>query len=77
MSADFNEVLIHLDETVDEDMLGNIEQDIRQDPGIVSVGHRPRQQHLMLVVYDTAVAHGAGILRHFSNRGLHAQLVGM
>jgi hypothetical protein len=30
MSTEFNEVLIHLDETVDEDMLGNIEQDIRQ-----------------------------------------------
>jgi len=77
MSAEFNEVLIHLNETVDEDMLGNIEQDIRQDPGVISVGHRPRQQHLMVVVYDTAVVRGASILRHFRERGLHAQLVGM
>lgn len=77
MSTAFNEVVIHLDEAVDEDLLGNIEQDIRQDPGVISVGHRPRQQHLMVVVYDTAVARGASILRHFSQRGLHAQLVGM
>lgn len=77
MSTEFNEVVIHLNETIDDEMLGNIEQDIRMDPGVISVGHRPRQQHLMVVVYDTAVARGASILRHFSARGLHAQLVGM
>lgn len=77
MSAEFNEVVIHLNETIDGEMLGNIEQDIRQAPGIISVGRHPRQMHLMMVVYDTAVARGAGILRHFSQRGLHAQLIGM
>lgn len=77
MSTAFNEVVIHLDESVDEDMLGKLEQDIRQAPGVVSVGHHPRQQHLMMVVYDTASARGAGLLRPFSERGLHAQLVGM
>jgi hypothetical protein len=77
MSAEFNEVLIHLNEAVDDTALDGLEQAIRQEPGIISVGHRPRQQHLMVVVYDTAVARGANILRHFSHRGLHAQLVGM
>lgn len=77
MSAKFNEVVIHLDESVDEEMLDNIEQDIRRDPGIVSVGHRPNRHHLMMVVYDTAEARGAHLLHHFQDRGLHAQLVGM
>ncbi|MEW5966425.1 MAG: hypothetical protein AB1720_05430 [Pseudomonadota bacterium] len=77
MSTAFNEVVIHLDETVDDEMLGDLEQDIRQAPGVVSVGHRPRQQHLLMVVYDTAAARGAGLLRPFSERGLHAQLVGL
>lgn len=77
MNAEFNEVVIHLDEAVDEDMLSNIEQDIRQGAGVISVGHRPRQRHLMVVVYDTALARGADMLRHFRERGLHAQLVGL
>lgn len=77
MSTAFNEVVIHLDEAVDEAMLERLEQDIRDDPGVISVGHRPHQQHLMMVVYDTALARGAHILRHFSQRGLHAQLVGL
>lgn len=77
MSSQFNEILIHLDETVDETMLANLEQDIRRDPGVISVGHRPRQHHLLMVVYDTAMARGTSVLHHFSERGLHAQLVGM
>lgn len=77
MSMQFNEVVIHLDEHVDEAMLANLEQGIRQDPGVISVGHRQRQNHLMMVVYDTAVARGAGLLHHFRERGLHAQLIGM
>lgn len=77
MSIEFNEVLIHLDESLDEEVLGDLEQDIRQAPGVVSVGHSPHQPHLMMVIYDTAVARGAGLLRTFDARGLHAQLVGM
>lgn len=77
MSTQFNEVVIHLDEPIDEAALANLEQGIRQDPGVVSVGHRPRQNHLMMVVYDTAVARGASFLHHFRERGLHAQLIGM
>ena len=77
MSTQFNEVLVHLDETLDAVMLDNLEEDIRRDQGVISVGHRPNQHHLMVVVYDTAVARGTSILRPFRERGLHAQLVGM
>jgi len=54
-----------------------LKQGIRLDRGVVSVGHRPHQNHLMLVVYDSAVARASGILHNFQDRGLHAQLVGM
>lgn len=77
MSTEFNEVVIHLDETVDETTLETLERDIRHDRGVISVGHRPRQNHLMVVVYDTAEARGANLLHHFRERGLHAQLIGM
>lgn len=77
MSTEFNEVVIHLDETVDEAMLETLEQDIRHDHGVISVGHHPRQNHLMVVVYDTSMARGANLLHHFRERGLHAQLIGM
>ncbi len=77
MSAQFNEVVIHLDENVDEAMLDTVEQGIRQELGVISVGHRPGQHHLMMVMYDTALARGGNLLRPFREHGLHAQLIGL
>lgn len=77
MSAQFNEVLIHIDEPLDDDGLATLEEDIRHERGVVSVGHSPTQHHLMMVVYDTAETRGANFLHHFRDRGLHAQLVGL
>ena len=77
MSSQFNEVMIHLDESLDDEAMLALEDGIRHDKGVVSVGHRNHQNHLMVVVYDTEVMHGANLLHHFQERGLHAQLVGM
>ncbi|HEX8979882.1 MAG TPA: hypothetical protein VF811_09270 [Parasulfuritortus sp.] len=77
MSAALNEIIVHLDENVDDSTLAELEQTIRKDPGIVSVGHRPERTHLLMVVYDSAVVRAADILHVFRDRQLHAQLVGM
>ncbi|MBI3431623.1 MAG: hypothetical protein HY018_05365 [Hydrogenophilales bacterium] len=77
MSTTLSEVVVHLDESVDEATLNDLEQGIRLDQGIISVGHRPNQNHLMVVVYDSALARASSILHNFRERGLHAQLIGM
>ena len=77
MNTTLNEIVVHINESVDETMLDTLEQDIRRYPGVVSVGHQHRQNHLMVVVYDSEVARASNILHNFRERGLHAQLVGM
>jgi hypothetical protein len=77
MSTEFNEVVIHVNEAIDEAELDSLEQGIRRDPGVISVGHRRNQNHLLMVIYDSAAARGANFLHHFRERGLHAQLIGM
>jgi hypothetical protein len=77
MNTTLNEVVVHINESVDEATYHDLEQDIRRDCGVVSVGRQPTQNHLMVVVYDSAVARASGILHNFRERGLHAQLVGM
>lgn len=77
MDSTLNEVLVHLNENVDPSTLSEIEQSIRQDQGVISVGRRPNQNHLLLVIYDSAVMHASGVLRTFKERGLHAQVIGM
>lgn len=76
MSTALNEVLVHVDETIDEPTLLGIEQEIRSSNGVVSVGHRADRPHLMMVVYDSGVSRAAHILRSLQRRGLHAQLIG-
>jgi hypothetical protein len=77
MHTTLNEVVVHINENVDEATYHDLEQGIRLDKGVVSVGRRPHQDHLICVVYDSEVARAASILHNFRDRGLHAQLVGM
>lgn len=77
MNTTLNEVVVHIDENIDDATLSDLEQGIRRDEGIVSVGHRPDQHHLLMVVYNSDIAPASSILHHFQDRGLHAQLIGM
>lgn len=77
MSASLNEVMLHLDESLDEDALGKLEEGVRQDAGVVSVGHNPDNAHMIMVVYDSETTRASTLLHTFQERGLHAQIVGL
>lgn len=71
------DVLVHVNENMDEATICNIEQEIRNDVGVISVGHRTGQSHLLMVVYDSGVTRASSVLQPLLARGLHAQLVGL
>ena len=77
MDTTLNEVVVHINESMDEATYRDLEQGIRLDRGVVSVGRQPNQDHLMVVVYDSEVARASSILHNFQERGLHAQLIGL
>jgi hypothetical protein len=78
MDTTLNEIVVHINEIVDESMFDALEQGIRRDRGVVSVGRgAANQDHLMVVVYDSEIARASDILHNFQERGLHAQLIGM
>lgn len=77
MNAQLNDVVVHLNETLDEGTLKDLEQAIRQQEGVISVGHTPGKSHLLAVVFNSAVTGAPDILRRVQERGVHAQLVGM
>jgi len=77
MNTTLNDVVVHLNESVDETTLDELEQGIRKDQGVVSVGHQANRNHLIMVVYDSEVARASNLLHNFRERGLHAQLIGM
>lgn len=77
MSSNLNEVMLHLEETLDEEALHTLEDGVRQDAGVVSVGHNPDNAHMIMVVYDSETTRAASLLHTFQERGLHAQVVGL
>ena len=77
MSSNLNEVMLHLQETLDDDALLQLEEGVRQDTGVVSVGHNPGNSHMIMVVYDSETTRAASLLHTFQERGLHAQVVGL
>lgn len=77
MSANMNEVVLHLQEALDDDSLRRLEEGMRQDAGVVSVGHNPGNAHMIMVVYDSETTRAANLLHAFQERGLHAQVVGL
>ncbi|MHB1187981.1 hypothetical protein [Thiobacillus sp.] len=77
MNANLNEVMVHIHESLDEDALHSLEEAVRKDAGVISVGHNPEQSHMIMVVYDSESTRASSLLHSFQERGLHAQVVGL
>jgi len=69
--------LVHIDETLDQRALEAIEDEIRHERGVVSVGHRLDKPHLVHVVYDTDATRMFSIVQDIRQHGLHAQGIGL
>ncbi|MDX9994420.1 MAG: hypothetical protein RBS28_03780 [Rhodocyclaceae bacterium] len=77
MATTLADVLVHVNENMDEAALRNIEQDIRKDIGVISVGHRSGQTHILMVVYDSGATRAAKLLQPLRAQGLHVQVIGL
>ena len=75
MSATVCDITVHIDETLNDRELDNLEAAIRSDYGIVSVGHN-QDRHMMFVLYDPDVLRGKDILNRVTSQGFHGELVG-
>lgn len=75
MNANICDIAVHIDETLNDRELGNLEQAIRSDEGIVSVGHND-DRHMMFVLYDPGLLSGKDILNRVTSQGFHAELIG-
>ena len=75
MSATVCDVAVHIDENLNDRELVNLEEAIRSDEGVVSVGHND-DRHMMFVLYDPEVLRSKDILDRVTNQGFHAELIG-
>ncbi len=76
MGTALTDVTVHIDETLDELELVNLENVIRNDRGVVSVGHSDKDKHLMIVMYNPDEIKGKDILHRVQDQGFHGELIG-
>lgn len=76
MGATVCDVTVHIDETLNDRELINLEQTIRSDQGIISVGHSAKDRHIMVVLYNPEEIRGKDILNRVTNQGFHGELIG-
>jgi len=71
------DILIHIDETLDDDRIHALERELGETAGVVSACMPENARHLMLVDFDAESLRPSAILQSVRERGLHAEMVGL
>jgi hypothetical protein len=70
------DVLVHIDETLSAAQKNELEEDMRELPGVVAPRFNPGQDHLMLVAFNSDQVNYASLLGRVQAHGYSAQLIG-
>ncbi|MEA3276655.1 MAG: heavy-metal-associated domain-containing protein [Pseudomonadota bacterium] len=70
------DIVIHIDETLDEQRIHDLERALGDEPGVVSACVHEKRRHLMLVDFDAEEVQPSNIVQSVRNRGLHAEMIG-
>lgn len=73
---DVSDILIHVNESLNEQQRSALEEAVRQIEGVVAPRFNPGREHLLLVAYNPDVASAAELLTKVQSYGYHAQLIG-
>ena len=77
MSENKADVTIHIDETLDHSTLQNVVEGIRRIEGVDSVVFHDDKPHMIIVYYDPAGTDSVSIHKAVTDKGVHAELIGM
>lgn len=70
------DILIHIDETLNDDAVHDLERDMGSQEGVLSACVPERARHLMLVDFDARQLRPSRIVQSVRSRGLHAEMIG-
>jgi hypothetical protein len=68
--------VVHINESLSDDQIHNIEKTLSSVRGIVSACTHNKTPHLMVVDYDPQTIHARELLSHLQRSGVHASLIG-
>ena len=70
------ELIVHINESLDEERRNGLVENISKDSGILSVEFTPLRHHLVRVRYDRQAVQSLDILQKIKRQNVNAQLVG-
>lgn len=71
------DVMIHVDESLDEERRHGLVETVRRQEGVVAIGYHDEQPHLMVIEYNPGKTDSAKLLDSVKAEGVHAELVGL
>ena len=77
MDIQLADVIVHIDETLENDRRAQIEDQLRAIDGVVSVHNPDDKPHLAIVEYNPEKTSSAVILHTVTTQGVQAQLIGL
>ena len=77
MGTNLVDVTLHIDETLNTEQRGTIEESLRALDGVVSVHNPDKTPHLTIVEYDPEAMDSQKILQRVFDQGAHAEMVGL
>ena len=76
MSRKSIEIIVHIDESLSDEHLSQLEKHLCEDHGISHASISPKHQHLMLVDYLPDSIDAMQVLTYVKTKGVHAELIG-
>lgn len=71
------DILIHIDETLDDDAVRALARGMGLEEGVLSTCVNERTRHLMVVDFDPERIRPRDIVYSVRSRGLHAEMIGL
>lgn len=77
MDINLADVTVHIDESLDKTRYADIEVDLREMDGVVSVARQEKTPHILIVEFNADKLKSRDILDHVVSHKVHAELVGL
>jgi len=71
------DIVIHIDESLDDDSIHQLEQSMGSELGVLSACMHERTRHLMVVDFDPERVRPSNIVHSVRGRGFHAEMLGL
>jgi hypothetical protein len=77
MEKHISDFMVHVNDFLTPDEQCELEDYIRHQACVVSVGTSAEKSHLMMVAYDSECGPARNILQHIRQKGIRAEMIGL